>query len=147
MRLTTYTDYSLRTLLYLALHRKELLTIQEIADFHQISKNHLTKVVHHLGKLGLIETVRGRHGGIRLGLDPSDINLGAVVRATETDFYMAECFQEGNTNCRYTSACTLQHILSTATSSFLQVLDSYTLDQLLHAPTGQPAVANLLFTK
>jgi Rrf2 family protein len=92
MRLTSFTDYSLRTLLYLAANRDRLVTIQDIADLHVISKNHLMKVVYQLGLAGLVETVRGRNGGLRLGKEPKDINIGALVRATETDFFMAECF-------------------------------------------------------
>src|SRR4051794_13327970 len=103
MRLTAYTDYALRTLIYLGHHRERLVTIQDIADLHGISKNHLMKVVHQLGLNGLVDTVRGRNGGLRLKHDPAAINIGAVVRGTETDFYMAECFDPGNVDCAYSS--------------------------------------------
>ena len=96
MKLTDYTDYSLRTLMYLGFNRDRLVTIQDIADLHGISKNHLMKVVHQLGLSGMVETVRGRNGGIRLNKEPEDINIGEVVRNTETDFYMAECLDRGN---------------------------------------------------
>jgi Rrf2 family nitric oxide-sensitive transcriptional repressor len=99
MRLTAYTDYSLRTLIFLAMNREQLVTIQQIADAHGIAKNHLTKVVHRLGTLGYVETVRGRNGGLRLGREPADINLGEVVRHTETDFHMAPCFAEESVGC------------------------------------------------
>jgi Rrf2 family nitric oxide-sensitive transcriptional repressor len=86
MRLTAYTDYALRTLMYLATNRDRLVTISEIADVHGISKNHLMKVVHQLGLSGMVETVRGRNGGLRLNHEPAEINIGEVVRNSETDF-------------------------------------------------------------
>lgn len=137
MKLTSYTDYSLRTLMYLALNRDELVTIQDIADAHQIAKNHLTKVVHHLGLLGLIETVRGRHGGLRLGMEPEDINIGEVVRNTENDFHIAECFGNENGGCIYSSSCALKGVLSRASNAFLAVLDDVTLDTLI-TPASSP---------
>ena len=131
MRLTSYTDYALRTLMYLAINRDHLITIQGIADLHNISKNHLTKVAHQLGQLGLVETVRGRNGGLKLGREPDEINIGKVVRLTETDFYMAECFERGNKNCTYSSSCALKGVLGSATDAYLQVLDAVTLKDLL----------------
>ena len=130
MRLTAYTDYSLRTLIYLAMHREQLVTIQEIADTHGIAKNHLTKVVHRLGTLGYITTVRGRNGGLRLGREPDQINIGEVVRHTETDFYMAPCFDQASAGCLYASACALKGVLGKATAAYLEVLDAVTLQQM-----------------
>ena len=130
MRLTAYTDYSLRTLIFLAMHRDQLVTVQHIADAHGIAKNHLTKVVHQLGMLGYIVTVRGRKGGLRLGREPSDIVIGEVVRHTETDFYMASCFDQATANCMYASACSLKGELAKATAAFLDVLDAVTLEQM-----------------
>lgn len=131
MRLTTYTDFALRTLMHLAAHRDRLLTIQDIAELHNISKNHLTKVVHFLGQQGLVTTIRGRSGGLKLGKEPEDINIGAVVRLTETDFHMAECFMGQHNQCVYSSFCILEPMLAKATQAFLAVLDSVTLDQLV----------------
>jgi Rrf2 family nitric oxide-sensitive transcriptional repressor len=131
MRLTAYTDYSLRTLIYLAMNREQLVTVQQIADAHGIAKNHLTKVVHHLGLLGYIVTVRGRNGGLRLGREPSDIVIGDVVRNTETDFYMASCFDQAAAGCMYSAACALKGELSKATAAFLEVLDAVTLEQMV----------------
>lgn len=131
MRLTTYTDYSLRTLMYLAANQDRLVTIQEIADLHQIAKNHLTKVVHQLGLLGLAQTLRGRNGGLKLGKAPADINIGAVVRSTETDFFMAECFDRNKNACILTPSCNLKDVLHTATTAFLEVLDGVTLEDLM----------------
>lgn len=131
MRLTAYTDYTLRTLMHLGMNRDRLVTIQDIADIHGISKNHLMKVVHHLGIAGLAETVRGRHGGLRLNKEPADINIGAVVRATESDFFMAECFDRVHSKCIYTPSCALKTVLRTATAAYLDVLDGVTLNDLI----------------
>lgn len=141
MRLTSYTDYALRTLMYLAANRDRLVTIQDIADLHGIAKNHLTKVVHQLGLLGLVETVRGRNGGLMLGREPAEINIGEVVRATETDFFMAECFDENKVGCAYSSACRLKGVLGEATAAYLRVLDSVTLEDLMKKPAGRGSIA------
>ena len=128
VRLTVYTDYSLRTLLYLALRDSDYLaTIQEIADTYNISKNHLMKVTYDLGKLGYIETIRGRGGGIRLAVDPSSITIGQVVRQTEDDFNIVECFNHEQNLCIISPACKLKHILYDAMQAYLNVLDQYTL--------------------
>lgn len=137
MRLTSYTDYALRTLMYLAANRDRLVTIQDIADLHGIAKNHLTKVVHQLGLLGLVTTVRGRNGGLSLGREPAAINIGDVVRATETDFHMAECFDENNVGCAYSPSCMLKGVLGEATAAYLRVLDAVTLETLTRKP-GRP---------
>ena len=131
MRLTAYTDYSLRTLMFLALDRGQIATIQEIADAHGIAKNHLTKVVHQLGMLGYVTTTRGRNGGLRLAREPAQINIGEVVRHTESDFYMASCFDPQAAGCIYADACALQGALGRATSAFLDVLDALTLEHML----------------
>jgi len=136
MRLTSFTDYSLRTLLYLAANRDRLVTIQDIADLHVISKNHLMKVVYQLGLSGLVETVRGRNGGLRLAKEPRDINIGALVRSTETDFFMAECFDRASDTCPLTPNCKLKHTLNDATKAFLAVLDQQTLEDML--PSKEP---------
>jgi Rrf2 family transcriptional regulator, nitric oxide-sensitive transcriptional repressor len=131
MRLTDYTDYSLRTLMYLGLNREQLVTIQEIADTYNISKSHLMKVVHQLGVAGLVETVRGRSGGLRLGKEPDQINLGDVVRRTEPDFMMVECFNQAHNNCILSPSCELQGVLRRATAAYLDVLNGVTLADLL----------------
>lgn len=131
MRLTDYTDYSLRTLMYLGVHRDKLVTIQEIADAYGISKSHLMKVVHQLGLAGLVETLRGRSGGLRLGKEPEEINIGAVVRNTEPDFAMVECFNRQHNECVLTPSCELQHVLVRATRAYLDELGKVTLADLL----------------
>jgi Rrf2 family nitric oxide-sensitive transcriptional repressor len=131
MRLTSYTDYALRTLMFLALNRDRLVTIGDIAESHKIAKNHLTKVVHHLGTLGFVETVRGRSGGMRLGREPADIRIGDVVRQTESDFYMASCFDANAPGCIYAAGCEMRGALARATTAFLEVLDQITLEQMV----------------
>ena len=134
MRLTKFTDYTLRTLIHLAMHRDRLVTIQEIADLHAISRNHLMKVVYQLGLTGVVETLRGRHGGLRLKLEPDQINIGAIVRASESDFYMAECFNPHGASCVLSGGCGLQHALGGATDAYLAVLDAETLASVLPRP-------------
>lgn len=131
MRLTSYTDYALRTLMYLAMNRDRLVTIQDIADSHGIAKNHLTKVVNQLSAIGMIDSVRGRNGGLRLGREPADINIGDVVRSTETDFFIAECFNPDNQSCIYSAACSLKRVLRRATNAFLAELDGVTLEEMI----------------
>ena len=145
MRLTDYTDYALRVLMYLGARPGRLVTIQEIADNHAISKNHLTKVVHRLGMAGLVVTMRGRTGGIRLARAPASITLGAVVRMTEPDFTMVECFDEAKNSCSLSPTCILKHALGRATSAYLQELDRMTLADVLPLAPGAllgAAVAN-----
>ncbi len=130
MRLTTYTDYALRTLMYLALKRDGLATIADIAEAYGISGNHLMKVVHQLGVAGDIETVRGRQGGMRLARRPEEINIGKLVRRMEPDLQMAPCF--GNPGiCPITPTCVLQQAMDEALHAFLAVLDNYTLADLV----------------
>jgi len=147
MRLTSFTDYTLRSLMYLGMNRDKLVTIQEIADLHDISKNHLTKVIHQLGASGLVETVRGRHGGLRLNREPEDINIGEVVRDSESDFYIAECFESDPGHCAFLRDCALKHKLSEATEAFLHVLDGMTLADILPGPKGRAGEKTVFLQK
>ncbi|MBZ5748966.1 MULTISPECIES: RrF2 family transcriptional regulator [Metabacillus] len=132
MRLTNYTDYSLRILIYLATKpENELSNIKEIADIYNISKNHLMKVTYELGKMNIIETIRGRNGGIRLAHSPADINIGEVVRKTEEDFHIVECFDDDRNQCIISPVCGLKHVLNKALLAYLDVLDQYTLADLV----------------
>lgn len=131
MRLTYHTDYALRVLLYLAASPDtQRAHIQDIADTYAISSNHLMKIVHQLGKLGYIETIRGRNGGMRLARNPADIRIGEVVRQTEEDFFLVECFDREHNCCVITPVCNLRTALQEALAAFLSVLDRYTLADL-----------------
>ena len=141
MRLTFYSDYSLRLLMYAALRPDTLITIQEVAKAYGISKNHLTKVAFDLGRAGFLETVRGRSGGLRLGCRPEEIGLGAVLRITEARSVLVECFN-AKTNSRVISApCRLKGVLNRALKAYFAVLDEYTLADLTDK---NPALARLL---
>lgn len=131
MRLTVFSDFSLRVLMYTALHPDRLPTIAEIARSYDISKNHLMKVVYELGVAGYIETVRGKNGGLRLARAPDDIVLGDLVRHTEPDLALVPCFDPVNASCVIMPACKLRHALHEARAAFLQVLDDYTLADLV----------------
>lgn len=130
MRLTRYTDYGLRVLMYLGMQPGELATIRDISDAYGISRNHVMKVVHALGKLGYIETIRGKGGGIRLAQSAESVNVGELVRRMESDFELVECFGPAN-QCVLTGCCVLPGAISEALKAFLAVLDGYTLADLL----------------
>lgn len=138
MRLTIYTDYALRVLMYLALKKDELSTIAEISKSYGISENHLMKVAHQLGVAGYVETVRGRGGGLRLAKRVEKIGIGEVVRFTEPDMAIASCFKPVNAACAIRPACVLKHALQKARDAFMDVLDEYTLGDLVQ-PRGQLA--------
>ncbi len=131
MRLTVYTDYSLRVLMFLAVRGEQLATIAEIARAYGISKNHLMKVVHQLGVAGYVETVRGKGGGLRLAQPPQDIVLGEIVRRTEPDMTLVPCFDPDDTSCVIFSGCVLRGVLSEARDAFLATLDRHTLADLV----------------
>lgn len=130
MRLTAYTDYSVRVLMYLAVRHDHQARIADIAAAYGISETHLMKVVHQLGIAGDVRTLRGRNGGIRLAKPASDINLGTVVRRTEADLNLVPCF-EAAASCPIAPACMLQAVLHEALDAFLGVLDRYTLADLV----------------
>lgn len=141
MQLTTYTDYALRVLIYLAVNDDRLVTIADITKAYGISKNHLMKIVHHLAQGGWITTTRGRRGGLRLARPPQTIALGTVVRETEPRFHLVECFDPATNRCPITPACGLANVLHTAQAAFLAVLDDYTLADIV---TQKQALAQLL---
>lgn len=131
MKLTAFTDYALRTLIYLGLHPGQLSTIDDICDAYDIPRNHLTKVVHLLGGSGWVQTVRGKGGGLRLAVLPEKVSIGAVVRLTESDFDMVECFNKDNNRCVLSPSCRLKGALREATDAWFAVLDPLTLADLL----------------
>jgi Rrf2 family transcriptional regulator, nitric oxide-sensitive transcriptional repressor len=132
MRLTVQSDFSLRVLIFVAAKRGKLATIPEIAAAYDISRAHLMKVVQKLGKLGYLETVRGRSGGILLAKPPADICIGSVVRATEETALVPCLSQEpSRSGCRIDGACRLKGMLSEALRAFFEVLDRYTLSDIV----------------
>jgi Rrf2 family nitric oxide-sensitive transcriptional repressor len=138
MRLTVYTDYALRVLMYLALKPDGLATIAEIAESYGISKNHLMKVTHQLGVAGYVETVRGRTGGLRLAKSVEAIAIGEVVRYTEPDMAIVTCFKPIDAPCVIRPCCVLRRALEKARAAFIGVLDDYTLGDLVQ-PRGRLA--------
>lgn len=132
MRFTLHTDYALRVLMYLgSAPGDDLATIKTISRGYGISENHLMKVVNRLAQAGFIATVRGRNGGMRLAREPSEINVGAVVRACEDDMRIVECFNPATNTCPIAAACALPALLDEALAAFIAVLDRYTLADLL----------------
>jgi Rrf2 family nitric oxide-sensitive transcriptional repressor len=140
MRLTQFTDYSLRVLLLVATAPGGQASVGEVARAFGISRHHLVKVAGLLGRQGLLASVRGRGGGLRLALPPSAINLGRVVRATEGESLLAECFEPGSSLCAISGACRLSRVLREALASFYLVLDSYSLQDLLEHPAELVAI-------
>jgi len=137
MRLTTYTDYALRVMMYLALKHPQgdVATISEIARAYGISRAHLMKVVNHLAQKGFIETVRGRTGGARLTRDPAKISVGELVRATEPDFAVVPCHDPGaKPQCVVMPACNLRRVMSRAVAAFIESLDAVTLEETITVP-------------
>jgi Rrf2 family transcriptional regulator, nitric oxide-sensitive transcriptional repressor len=131
VRLTVYTDYSSRMLMYLAVRGDGLATIAEVAEAYGVSKAHLTKVAHQLGLLGYVETVRGRGGGLRLARPAERIGLGEVVRRTEPEMALAPCFGPAHMPCPIAPACGLRGALHEAGQAFLAVLDRHSLADLV----------------
>ena len=131
MRLTAYTNYALRTLMYCALHPNQLVRIQDVADAHGISKAHLLKAARQLGHLGYLENVRGRTGGVRLGKAPEDIIVGEVVRHTEGDLEVVECFNQDSNTCPLIGVCNLSELIRCGLKAFFAELDKTTLADLV----------------
>lgn len=132
MRMTYHTDYAIRMLIYVALKPDGLSTVNEIAQSYGLSRNHLLKVALTLRKLGLIESMRGRSGGIRLAKSAEQINVGTIVRATEEDFSLVECMQATGGLCVISPVCRLKGMFAEALQSYLAVLDGYTLADVIH---------------
>lgn len=131
MKLTQFSEYALRVLIYLTLQPEKKVSIKQIAEFYSLSKDHLVKIVHHLTRLGYVKTTRGHGGGIQLGCDPQNVTIGEVVRQMEPSFHIAECFDAVSNQCEVTPVCNLHPILNEALDAFLNVLDQYTLDQMV----------------
>ena len=127
MQLTLFSDYSLRVLLYLSSHRERRVPLPEISAAYGISQHHLVKVVQRLVEEGLIESVRGRGGGLRLAREPRDINIAAVVRLTEPNLTLVECFDARTNTCPIDAACGLKTALVRAQDAFFAELERYSL--------------------
>ncbi len=127
MHVTKFSDYALRVLIYLACKESDnLITISELAKTYSISVHHVRMVVYKLGQLGYVNCIQGKGGGLELALEPEEISVGEVIRKTEPDFCIVECFSPEN-KCSIVKACKLQHILSDALNAFFETLDQYTL--------------------
>ncbi len=141
MRLTLHTDYALRVLMHVGLKDDRLSTIPEIVAQFDISRGHIMKVVHRLGRKGYLETIRGKGGGMRLARTPREIGIGAVVRDMEGELGVLGCLQDGERYCRIEESCVLRNALREATNAFLAALDRYTLADLIRP---RRALAHLL---
>lgn len=145
MRLTSFSDYALRILIYAATCRDRLVTIEETADVYGISRNHLMKVANQLTRAGFLKAVRGRSGGLMLARDAATIRLGDVLRATEPDFALVECFAAQKDNrgrCRISCQCRLRGVLAEALHAFMTTMDGHTLADIVLSPEDfgiQPA--------
>lgn len=133
MRLTSFSDYALRMLMYAATAGDRLITIEEAARAFGVSKTHLNKVANTLTRAGYLKAVRGRSGGLMLGRQPESIRIGDVIRLTEPDFALVECFATGN-QCILTNSCKLSGMLGEAMASFHETLDRYTLADITLTP-------------
>ncbi len=131
MQITSYTDYALRVLLYLAMAQGKQANITEIADFYNISRNHLVKIIHQLGSKGFIKTTRGKGGGLTLQRLPEEISIGDVVRSMENHFNWVECFDPAQQSCQMLPGCGLKHLLARAGTAYLEILDTATLADAL----------------
>jgi len=134
MRLAEYTDYTLRVLMYCAANPDRLVTIAEMAESHEVSKNHLMKIVNDLARQGLLETTRGRGGGVQLLKPAAQIRIGDVVRAAETDFRLVECFDAASNTCSLTATCRMKKLLDSALQAYFRELDGATLADLVGPP-------------
>jgi Rrf2 family nitric oxide-sensitive transcriptional repressor len=133
MRLTNFSDFSMRLLMYAAVNGDRLITIEETSEVYDISRAHLMKIANTLTRAGYLKAVRGRSGGLKLAKSPKKIRLGDVLRATESDFDLVECFTK-DSQCVITRACRLRGILHEALDAFAATLDRYTLADLMLRP-------------
>ncbi len=141
MRLTRQTSYTVRILMYCAANSEEFSKVAAISSVYNIPEPYLFKILKPLVDAGYVETVRGRNGGIRLAMAKSDIVLGDIIKLSEENFILAECFEEGQTDCPLVSDCKLNKALNSALDAFFDVLNSYTLEDL----TDNNSNVSLLF--
>ncbi|WP_319484386.1 Rrf2 family transcriptional regulator [uncultured Cohaesibacter sp.] len=134
MRLTQHSNYAMRLLMYCALKPEHTVRLAEIAGAYDISGHHLNKIAQRLVHIGAIQAIRGRNGGIRLAKDPKDINIGEIIRQTEENMIIVECFSEETNTCPLISQCKFRMLLQDALAAFLKVLDAYTLADMVSHP-------------
>ncbi len=134
MRLTMFTDYSLRALIYLSMNQDRVCTAKEIAGKYDISLNHMVKIVHKLGQAGYISSMKGKGGGIRLNMPPEKINLWQVIKILEPDFNIVECFDSKYNSCNIVSACGLKIIFEESMRAFCGTLAKYSLADAIAKP-------------
>lgn len=131
MNLSKFSDYAFRTLIYLAKNQDKLCTVEEVSDYLNISEHHLKKIVQRLGKTEYISSSKGRNGGLRLGLNPKDINLGNVLKITEDNLSLVECFSHDKCTCNLTGLCKLKVVFDDSLNSFINELSKYTLEDII----------------
>ena len=133
MHFTDFTDYSLWVLIYLHMKDGEKTTVKQVAEYYNISQNHLVKVVHNLGLKGYIKSEKGKGGGIQLNMPASEINVGEVIKAVEPHFNLVACFNDQSRPCKVEPVCALKGVLDIALQSFFKVIDQYTLEDAVNA--------------
>ncbi|MBL0372249.1 Rrf2 family transcriptional regulator [Rhizobium sp. KVB221] len=131
MQLTTFTDYGLRMLMYLAAQPEQQCSVREVADHYGISRNHLVKVAHRLSQLGFIDSTKGRGGGIRLSGEPASMRLGDIVLKLEPNMHIVECFDKSTNCCAITAICKAKDFFRQANQAFIDVLNKYTLSDTI----------------
>lgn len=131
MHLTRFSDNALRCLMLLGLERERAVPVPEIAERMRISYEQLVKIVQRLASLGYVETVRGRHGGVRLAIDPAELQIGTLIREVEENLALVDCFDAARSTCPIMPACRLASVLDEALGAFFKVLDKRTLDDVL----------------
>lgn len=127
MQLTLFTDYGLRTLMYLVRQSDKLSSVKEISEYYGVSRSHLTKVVHRLSMLGYVHTIKGKGGGIKIALGTEERKLGELIAQLEPNMDMVECFNRATNTCRIIDSCLLNHYLFQATRAFIDTMNQYTL--------------------
>ncbi|MCC8418543.1 MAG: Rrf2 family transcriptional regulator [Rickettsia endosymbiont of Glossina mortisans submortisans] len=137
MQLTSFTDYGLRSLIYLASKPERVCSVKEISEYYNISLNHLVKVIHRLAQLGYINGSKGKGGGIKLASSPSSMKLGDIIEKLEPNMDIVECFNKNTNSCRITNSCQFKHFIKEASEAFIKTLNNYTLEDAMITKTIQ----------
>ncbi|EAA26423.1 Rrf2 family transcriptional regulator [Rickettsia sibirica] len=137
MQLTSVTDYGLRSLIYLASKPERICSVKEISEYHNISLNHLIKVIHRLAQLGYINSSKGKGGGIKLAFSPSSMKLGDIIEKLEPNMDIVECFNKNTNSCKITNSCQFKHFIKEASEAFIKTLNNYTLEDAMITKTIQ----------